>query len=26
LLKLKKDFLPQLKNTAKDPSLRWYNG
>ena len=22
LLKLKKDFLPQLKNTAKDPSLR----
>jgi hypothetical protein len=24
-LKLKKDFLPDLKNTAKDPSLRWYN-
>jgi hypothetical protein len=22
LLKLKKDFLPDLKNTAKDPSLR----
>ena len=22
LLKLKRDFLPQLKNTAKDPSLR----
>jgi hypothetical protein len=22
LLKLKKDFLPNLKNTAKDPSLR----
>jgi len=25
LLKLKKDFLPKLKNTAKDPTLRWYN-